>query len=260
MDSYNSFQHLTIAFANGVASIAMEDSGHSNQELCRVFEMLSTDDSVRVVLLTGTAEKAFLVGAGGSAGRESDMDRNAYWIANFAAARDVVLKILQCDKPVIAKINGHAVGRGCSIALACDITLMAEEAKIGDPHVKVGLVAGDGGSLLWPMLVGLPLARRYLLTGDMLTGRRAADIGLITEAVPRAELDGLTDNWVERMASGASLAISLTKRALNMEICRFAANHMDASLGLETLTYFSADHAEGFAALAGKRPPVFKGK
>lgn len=260
MIQYPEFEFLKISIDAGVARVTMADSGHSNAEICHAFQLLDLDTDVRVVLLTGAEPRIFLVGAGGNAGRESDLDRSAYWISTMPSTRDVILRILECNKPVIAKINGHAVGRGCSIALACDITLIAEEAKIGDPHVKVGLVAGDGGSLLWPMLVGLPLARRYLLTGDLLTGREAANIGLVTQAAAVAELDALADHWIDRMAGGASLAIALTKRALNLELRRSAAMHMDASLGMETLTYFSADHAEGLNALNEKRPPKFTGK
>jgi enoyl-CoA hydratase len=137
---------------------------------------------------------------------------------------------------------------------------MAEEAKIGDTHVKIGLAAGDGGSLLWPYIVGPLLSRRYLLTGDLLTGREAEKIGLVTEAVPRAEIDARTDYWTGRLQEGSPASITLTKRALSAWVRRQAAEHLDMSLGLETLTFMTQDHREGATALAEGRPPQFSGR
>src|SRR5204862_209811 len=103
--------------------------------------------------------------------------------------KQILMGMADCDRPVIARINGAAVGLGSTLAVMCDITIATETAKIADPHVAVGLVAGDGGSLLWPMMTGHARARLLLLTGEVLTGRQAADIGLISEAVPADQLD-----------------------------------------------------------------------
>jgi enoyl-CoA hydratase len=175
-------------------------------------------------------------------------------------ARDLILSGLECEKPIVGRINGHAVGKGASIALCCDITVMAEDAKIGDTHVNVGLAAGDGGSLLWPYIVGPLLARRYLLTGDLLTGREAAAIGLVTEATTREALDERAEYWAQRLANGAPAAVTMTKRAIGAAIRKEMADHMDMSLGLETLTFMTQDHREGAAALVERRAPQFKGK
>jgi enoyl-CoA hydratase len=210
------------------------------------------------VVLTGTGDRGF--SAGGDINRMAEgLDDHARWCASMPEAREIVLNILECDKPVIGRINGHAIGLGASIALCCDLTVMVEDAKIGDTHVKVGLVAGDGGSLLWPYLVGWMQAKRYLLTGDLLTGKQAAEIGLVTFAVPPEELDGTVNHWADRFANGPTRAISLTKRSLNMAIRQQAQVFMDAQLGLETMSHLSHDHREAVTAFRDKREPQFTG-
>jgi enoyl-CoA hydratase len=258
---YGTFEALAIELRDKVLWVRMTDGPSLDVDLSRMYWHASRDPSVQVVVLTGSAEKAFCVGGGGATAPAEGVARNAYWVNGMRAARDVILSALDCDKPVIGRINGHAVGMGCSIALCCDITIIAEEAKIGDTHVKVGLTAGDGGSLLWPHLVGMVVAKRYLLTGDLLTGRQAAEIGLVTEAVPRSEIDARTAAWIERLTqSAAPLAVSYTKRALNAAVRQHAAAHMDMSLGMETLSWLTEDHKEGASALGAKRTPKFSGR
>lgn len=254
------FEWLTVEKRGGALWVRMDEASDLSQELTQVFRSAHCDPEIRVVVLTGAKERAFCVGGGGVATPQDETSRKAYWIQAMRRARDVVLSALDCDKPIVGRINGHAVGKGCSLALCCDITVMVEDAKIGDSHVKVGLAAGDGGSLLWPDLVGLMRARRHLLTGDLLTGREAAAIGLVTEAVPRAELDARTEHWVERLAQAAPAALAMTKRALNAAMRRQATAHMDMSLGFETLSFMTQDHLEGAAALREKREPIFTGR
>jgi len=239
--------------------LKIDEDKRPNSDLTDLLREVNGDPDVRVVVLTGAAEKVFCVGGGGKGAGTSMAERDEYWFKGMQMARDVILAALDCEKPIVGRINGHAVGKGCSIALCCDVTVMAEEAKIGDTHVKVGLAAGDGGSLLWPYIVGPLLARRYLLTGDLLTGRDAERIGLVTECVPRAEIDARTEYWVGRMLEGAPAAVTMTKRALSAWVRKQAAEHMDMSLGLETLTFMTEDHREGVAALAERRAPKFAG-
>lgn len=248
---------IELSLRQSVLRISVAQTPQLSADLIHLFREAGADPAVRVVVLTGAQERIFCVGGGGSAAPEDQQGRNAYWLKGMREARELILAILECDKPVIGRINGHAIGKGCSIALCCDITIMAEDAKIGDTHVKVGLAAGDGGSLLWPNLIGMMSAKRFLLTGDLLTGREAAEIGLVTEAMPRADLDARTDYWVERMVRAAPAAVAMTKRALSASIRQQAATHMDMSLGLETLTFLTEDHQEGVAALKQKRDPKF---
>ena len=224
----------------------------------RIFREVGRDPDTRCVVLTG-AGKTF--SAGGDIRRMQRMlDDQADWLSTMVEARTIVMDMLDCDKPVIGRVNGDALGLGSTLVLCCDITIMLDTARIGDTHVKMGLVAGDGGSVLWPALVGLVRARRYLLTGDLLNGLEAAAAGLVTASAPVEEFDGLVDRWVDKLSAGATEAIVGTKRALNMAVRQQAAAYMDAHLGLETMSHLSQDHREAVNAFIEKRQPIFTGR
>ncbi len=233
-------------------NLAMHD------ELPEALLFAASDAGSDVILLTG-AGRAF------SAGGDIDhMQRNADTPDLFdheaAQAKRIVFALLDIEKPVVCRMNGHAVGLGASIALLCDIIFAADTAKIGDPHVGIGLVAGDGGAVIWAQRVGLAKAKEFLLTGDLIPATRAADIGLINHALPAWELDGAVDAFCQRLLSGATQAIRYTKMLTNIELKRIAVAVMDVGIGYETLTVRSADHLEGISALREKRKPVFTGK
>lgn len=224
----------------------------------RIFRDVAGDPDARCVVLTG-AGRTF--SAGGDIRRMQAMiDDHADWLLTMTEARTLVTDMLDFDKPVIGRINGDALGLGATLALCCDITIMLDTARIGDSHVRIGLVAGDGGALLWPALVGLTQARRYLLTGDLLTGAEAAAAGLVTASAPATTFDEVVDAWVEKLSRGATQAIVGTKRALNMVVRQQAAAYMDAHLGLETMSQLRGDHREAVAAFLEKRRPAFDGR
>jgi enoyl-CoA hydratase len=228
-----------------------------HSSLARIFGDINRDPAVRCVVLTGTGET---FSAGGDLNRMvTSLEDRTHWLQSMPKSRQLVLGMLDCDKPVIGRINGHAMGLGATLAVLCDISIMVDTAKIADTHVKIGLVAGDGGALLWPHLVGWAVAKKYLLTGEALTGRQAAEIGLISTAVPRDQLDAEVASWVHTFETGASQAIYGTKRALNMTLRQQAEAYMDAHLGLETMSQLSADHREAVLAIRDKRKPEFKG-
>ncbi len=256
---YEEYKALTVERRGPVLWVTMNRVPHVDRELSTIFRVISRDPETRAVVLTGPGERVFNTGGNPGGGMQNNVNRHGYWIGQMPGAREIVLNMLECDKPVIGRINGHAVGVGCSIALCCDITVVIDKAKVGDTHVKLGLVAGDGGALLWPHLVGWMQSKRWLLTGDVMTGKEAADIGLMTFAVPEDQLDETVDLWAGRMASGP-LALGLTKRALNMAIRQQAQVYMDAHLGLETMSYMSEDHPEGLKAFQENRPPNFVGR
>ena len=131
---------------------------------------------------------------------------------------------------------------------------------IGDPHVRMGLVAGDGGAVIWPQLIGYARAKELLLTGEMLTAARAAELGLVNHVVPAAELDARVDALADQLAAGAPWAIRWTKTVANIPLRRLAHELMDASIAYEMGTSTTADHREAVAAFREKRPPRFTGR
>jgi enoyl-CoA hydratase len=226
-----------------------------HDELPEALEFAAADTGSDVILLTG-AGRAF------SAGGDIDhLQRNAdnphLFDHEAAQAKRIVFALLDIEKPVICKMNGHAVGLGASIALLCDVIFAADSAKIGDPHVNIGLVAGDGGAVIWAQRIGLAKAKEYLLTGDLISATKGAEIGLINHALPAEELDGAVDAFCQRLLNGATQAIRYTKILTNIELKRIAEAVMERGIDYESETVRTADHREGIAALGEKRKPNF---
>ncbi|MDG2003758.1 MAG: enoyl-CoA hydratase-related protein [Novosphingobium sp.] len=246
---------LTISFNRPEVNNATNPQMH--QELERIFPLIGTDPEVHVVILTGEG-KCFSAG-GDINSLKASLDNQTRWIESMEEARRILFAMLDVDRPVIAKLNGHAVGLGATLALCCDIVIAKDTAKIADPHVGVGLVAGDGGSVLWPALVGHAKAKRYLLTGDAISGEEAERIGLISECAAAEELDEKVQALAQRLADGAAMAIRLTKKAINMDLRQRMDAMIEAHLGFETWSHLSNDHREALEAFLEKRPPNFTG-
>jgi len=226
-------------------------------EMSRLFLDVAEDKETRVVVLTG-AGRAFSAG-GDIEHMQAVIDNPTLFLEGMQRAKKIVFSMLDCPKPVIAKINGHAIGLGATIALFSDLSYAADHAKIGDPHVKVGFVAGDGGAVIWPQLVGYAKAKEYLLTGDLVTAEEAARLGLINHAVPADQLDAVVDAMAKRLANGASRAIEWTKASINIGLKQLAHSILDASIAYEALSNLTRDHQEAVNAFREKREPVFKG-
>ena len=262
---YQGYEMLKVAREGKIVTVSLNrpdlmnaTNAQMHQELERVFPEIGRDPDANVVILTG-AGRAFSAGGDISTLR-STVDDPARWNESMREARALLYGIVDLDRPIIAKINGHAIGMGATLALFCDITIAKDSAKIGDPHVSVGLSAGDGGSLIWPELIGYARAKYYLLTGKPITGAEAAAIGLITEAVPGDQLDARVAEIAEELANGASTAIRLTKKSINLGLRQKLDMLIDAHLGHETLTYLSHDHCEALDAFLEGRPAVFTGR
>ena len=169
--------------------------------------------------------------------------------ATMQEASDIVHNMINLDKPVISAINGVAVGAGLAVAMLADISIAAEDARITDGHVRLGVAAGDHASVIWPLLCGMAKAKYYLLTCDFLDGKEAERIGLVSLAIPSDEL--------MPKASGPQSAIRWTKRSLNQWLRMAAHTSFDYSLALEMLGFFGDDIKEGLQSLKERRAPDF---
>jgi len=175
-------------------------------------------------------------------------------------AKQMIWDLLDVPLPIVAAVNGPAIGLGASLALLCDVIWMAENATIADPHVLVGIVAGDGGAAIWPLAVGPARAKEYLLTGDAVPAVEAERMGLVNHVVPDSELQTAALDFATRLAQGAPLAVQYTKQAVNKVIKNALNTAFDTSTALEIVTFQSDDHREALAAIKEKRKPEFHGR
>jgi enoyl-CoA hydratase len=151
----------------------------------------------------------------------------------FWEARRLIVNILEVDKPILAAVNGPAAGLGVTLALFCDIVYASEKARLGDTHVKVGVVAGDGGAVIWPLLVGVNRAKELLMTGDMLDAEEAFRIGLVNHVVPHEKLMEVVRDRAKQLVSGSTLAIRGTKKSVNAYLKWMVNQVLDLSMLLE---------------------------
>ena len=246
---------LHVTFNRPDALNAFDNELHGDFE--RFVLEVPRDEATHVIVLSG-AGKAF--SAGGDIDHMQQLiDVPAGIYGEIAAGKRLINALLDVPQPIIAKINGAAIGLGATIALFCDISFAADHAKIADPHVKVGFVAGDGGAVIWPQLIGYARAKQYLLTGDALTGTEAAAIGLVNFSHPAAELDAAVDAFAQRLAGGARRAVQWTKATINVGLKQVAASGLEAGAAYEMLSNQTSDHAEAVAAFRAKRAPDFSG-
>ena len=242
-------RRLTISFDRPDVLNAFGEVMH--YEYIDALHFAARDPDSDVIVLTGMG-RAF--SAGGDLDRmEENMADPAEFDREAADAKRIVFALLDIEKPVIARVNGAAVGLGATIALLCDVIFADAAAKIGDPHVKVGLVAGDGGgAVIWPQLVGFARAKEYLMTGRLLTGAEAAAIGLINHAVDAADLDTRVDAFCDELIAGNTMAIRWTKVTVNLELKRIAHALMDPGIAYEAVTVRSKAHRDAVRALKAR--------
>jgi enoyl-CoA hydratase len=261
-DPYAAFERLRFERpGEGVLLVTLEAPERLNatdaamhRDLSRVFRVVDDDDTVRAVVVTG-AGTAFSAGG--------DLDWIAEQVGDYGRtmavmreAGDIVRTMIDCDTPIVSAINGVAVGAGLAVALMADVSVIDQDARLTDGHIRLGVGAGDHAVAVWPLLCGMAKAKYYLLTADFLDGREAERIGLVSKAVAHDDVLPTALSIAERLAAGPVDATRLTKRALNHWI-RQALPNFEASLAYEMLNFLGPDAHEGLTALQEKRRPDF---
>lgn len=262
-----SFEALSLSRSgNGVCEITLTRPELLNRfdnllqvELSAALRQINADDAVRVVVLSSTG-KAFSAG-GDFALMQLAHDDAEVRAATVEAGYALVQAFLALRQPVVAAVHGAAIGLGATVALMCDVVVAAKRVKIADTHVQLGLVAGDGGCLVWPQAVGMLRARRYLLTGDPLDAVTAHQFGLVTDLCDEpADTVVVAREIASRIAALPPLAVQGTKKALNAVSTARAEEVVRLAFDLEDATLVSADLLEGIAAFQEGRTPTFTGR
>ncbi|MCA1396218.1 enoyl-CoA hydratase/isomerase family protein [Bradyrhizobium sp. BRP56] len=217
-----------------------------HDELEQVFVDLDRDKSVRAIVLTG-AGRGFCSG-----GDQKTLDKSPI-PSPTRGGRHLVRNMLEVEAPIIAAVNGVAVGLGATLALMCDVIFAQSTARFADTHVTAGVVAGDGGAVIWPLLIGPVRAKHYLMTGAFVSAEQAVAMGMINEAVSDRDVREVAIEYAEMLASGPREAIIWTKYSVNKIVKEFAHLLLDTSTALETLTFATPERREAVAAFAEKR-------
>lgn len=262
---FKHYETLKFSYVDRVLTVTIDGLGPVNavnavlhEELARVFIDLQKDEDSDLIILTGEG-KAFC--AGGDMDWFDDMIANPGKFRAIAPeGKRIVSTLLELEKPLICRLNGAAAGLGATIALLSDVIIASDKAVIGDPHVKVGLVAGDGGAVIWPQLVGFAKAKELLMTGDMLSATEAQEMGLINYAVAHESLDDKVQEMVSKIMANPKWAVRWTKTAVNLTLREIAVKVMDAAIAYEVLSNSMADRAEAVAAFKERRKPNLSGE
>ncbi|MBR0797232.1 enoyl-CoA hydratase/isomerase family protein [Bradyrhizobium jicamae] len=239
--------------ASGVAVVTMNRPESLNainwdmhEELERVFVDLDHDKDVRAIVLTG-AGRGFCSG-----GDQKSLDKGPL-PSPTRSGRHLIRNMLEVEVPVVAAVNGVAVGLGATLALFCDVIFANPTARFADTHVTAGVVAGDGGAVIWPLLMGPVRAKHYLMTGEFISAEKAAAMGMINEVVSNRDVKDAAIEYAELLADGPRESIIWTKYSVNKIIKQYAHLVLDTSAALEMLTFALPERREAVAAFAEKR-------
>ncbi len=267
---YSAYEFLKVEFAERVATLTINRpdrlnavNGPLHHELEQVWIDLAADGDVNAIIFTG-AGRAFCAGGdikgmaeGGfvdSAKKGKGRGRGPITAAN---GRRLVENMLDVEQPIIGTINGDAIGLGATLALLSDIIVVSEKARFADTHVKVGVVAGDGGAVIWPLLVGPHRAKEFLMRGNFNNGAEAGRIGMVNYAVAPEQVMAKAQELAQELADGPTFAIRWSKLAVNKWLKTQANLIMDAGLAYEMMTFNTWHHKEAVSAFVEKRKPNF---
>ena len=261
---FDDYQRIAVSRRERILVLALDNGkvnavdGQMHRELARVFLDAQDDADSDLVILTGTG-RAFCAG-GDTAWFRRQIEDPRSFRAIAPEAKRIVTSLLELEKPLLCRLNGSAAGLGATIALMSDVIVAADTAVIGDPHIKVGLVAGDGGAIIWPQLIGFARAKELLLTGDLLPASDAARMGLINHAVPAAELDAKVDEIAAKILGNPRWAVRWTKTVANIPLRELAARLSDPAIAYEILTNLTEDRREAVDAFIERRAPHYGGE
>src|SRR5579875_1847289 len=270
MWDYSEYAQLKVEIAERVATVTLNRPDRLNavtsrlhHELENIWLDLASDRDVNAIILTG-AGRAFCAGAdlGGveageltrGAAKRHRFDRGPVQAAN---GRRIIENMLDVEQPIIGAINGDAIGLGATLALLCDIIVVSETARFADTHVKIGIVAGDGGAVIWPLLIGPHRAKEFLMRGHYITGAEAGRIGMVNYAVPAAEVTTRARALAQELADGPTWAIRWSKLAVNKWLKEQANLFIKQKTAYEMMTLKTKDHKEAVKAFLEKRKPNF---
>jgi enoyl-CoA hydratase len=254
MSHYSEFEHLTIEVEERIALVTIPVAGSSgrrqaaiHREVARVWTALGDDPDTRVVVVTGTDpdfyRSANLSGLKAIPGLGKEETFTLLQRMSREGV-DIVYRLIELEKPVIAAINGGAAGGGLAVALLADISIAAYDAELVDPHTAMGLAAGDHAAMIWPLLCGMAKAKLYLLTADSLDGREAERIGLVSRAEPREQVLETAMAYARRLSRMPQTPLHFTKKALNQWLRLGGITAFDYSHVLELMNFFSPELRE----------------
>ena len=271
---YGEYEFLNVAVADRIATITINRPDRLNavhnalhHELEQIWLDVRADQDVNAIILTG-AGRAFCAGgdvkgmAEGTLSGAAPKKGKGRGRGPIAASngRRVIENMLDVEQPIIGAINGDAIGLGATLALLCDITVASEKARFADTHGKVGIVAGDGGAVIWPLLIGPHRAKEFLLRGNFISGAEAGRIGMVNYAVGPEDVMSRARELARELADGPTWAIRWSKLAVNKWLKQQANLILDASLAYEMMTFNTKDHQEAVKAFVEKRKPNWTGR
>jgi len=266
MPDYSRYEFIKVEVAERVATVTLNRPDKLNavnpglhHELMTIWNDLAEDREVNAIILTG-AGRAFCAGGdvkGMASGTLASASGGKAERITAAEGRRIVQNMLDVEQPIIGAINGDAVGLGATLALLCDIIVVSEKARFADTHVKVGVVAGDGGAVIWPLLIGPARAKEFLMRGHFVNGADAFRMGMVNYAVAPEQVMAKARELAQELADGPTYAIRWSKLAVNKWLKQQANLILDASLAYEMVTFTTEDHREAARAFVEKRKPNF---
>jgi enoyl-CoA hydratase len=231
---------------------------HTMSEIDRALDVIEYENSVRVVVLTGAGTKAFVSG-----GDIQIMAKDLHYVQTLTElpkGQDVCSRIESFPKPVIARINGYALGGGTEIALCCDIRIAVDTARMGLPEITLGIIPGYGGTQRLPRLIGVGRAKELILTGDHISAPKALEYGLVNHVVPMAKLDETVAEVAQKIASRSPVALHMAKAAINNGLQADIRTALELEARCYSLCFATEDRVEGMNAFLEKRKPNFRGR